>query len=620
MKVLISGSDQGGVANAAPGALGAKHSVVQGAHLHLARAPLDAQRAANSPEEVPARTRGRGEPESFDSVQALRSRFPRWTGEWLAGAVVSSQEERALVVLWLGLGDVVLAAMPAALSQAHAGAVRERIDHLSLALVAEVGVTPAVITAIRQGQLQPQQTRRTPGPIAPDEIPLRVWDEMFEAARLGGASDIHFSIPKLRDGNGTIRLRLSGRLREWRSKVSPTLLRSALTAAFGQRLVSGTATRSTVSWDAEIAFMTQHNAPNGTLWKGRCNGRPALNQYPTVVRLLESNPTRLPTLEQLGYVESHVDMLRTAVRRNSGVVVIFGSTGSGKSTTLRTFIAVETDTTSLAVYSAESPAEYVLPGVHQFSIPVEVNMTAEETAEKFLAALRDVVRMDPDVLMVGEIRDRESAGLVAEFANSGHRCYTTAHGDGAVDGLMRLCGEQIQMPAELLTGRKFLTASIYQRLLPRLCPSCRIEAADPKKGLPIRKQMLLRSKFGLSLSGMYVANPTGCPHCTPAVPGMKPDGRNGVALAAEVLLPDGAMREAAGRRDWSEVARLWRATRQAQFDDPDMMGKTAFECALYLAAQGIVSIVDVETEFEALESYEVQPIVPTRLPAKELVD
>jgi type II secretory ATPase GspE/PulE/Tfp pilus assembly ATPase PilB-like protein len=215
--------------------------------------------------------------------------------------------------------------------------------------------------------------------------------------------------------------------------------------------------------------------------------------------------------------------------------------------------------------------------------------------------------MDPDVLMVGEIRDHESAVLMSEFTQSGHRCYTTAHGDSAVDGLSRICGEQIQLPAELLAGARFLSASIYQRLLPTLCPHCKLPANDKEHGLPGATLDLLRKKFGLDAGTMYVARPRGCRECQPAVPGLHADGTKGVTVAAEVLEPNARMRELGAKRDWAGLHRAWRQTRRAGFGDGDMVGKTAYECALYLAARGLVSIVDVEREFEPLESYEIFP-------------
>lgn len=543
-------------------------------------------------------------PDAVQSVESLREAFPDWRGDCLEG-VVASDMGRTLAVLWLGLGDVALLGTPEALQASHAETVRDRVQaEFRLELKAEVKAPAAVVAKVIESA-GATVSRARAGKPSRETYQLVIYDEFISAAVRGRASDIHFSIRKGQDDKAFVALRMYGRYRPWKPAMAAHLARGLLGSAFGQRLIPKTNSRSELHWDNEVAFMTE-NVVDSVKWVGRCNGRADVQGYKLVTRLLESDPevASIPSLEGLGYVPSHIEILRMAVRRNYGAVVIFGSTGSGKSTTLRTFMVRETDPMSLATYSVESPVEYQMPGVTQFSIPVDVNMTSEDMAQKFLAVLRDVMRMDPDVLMVGEIRDHETAVLMSEFTRSGHRCYTTAHGDGAVDGLSRLCGEEIRMPAELLGGDRFISASIYQRLLPKLCVHCR-QPASGLTGLPGEKLQVLRQKFQLDPGTMYVGKEGGCTHCKPAVPGLRADGTRGVTVAAEVMVPNARMRELAAKREWAAVAKVWRQTRRAGFGDGDMAGKTAFECALYLASQGIISITDVEKEFEPIESYEI---------------
>lgn len=548
----------------------------------------------------------RRRPESVETLDGLKLALPEWKGECLEGAV-ASDASRTLAVLWLGLGDVVLLGTREALGNAHAMTVRERLrTDFTLQLQGDMSAPAAVVTAVVESAAAAASRARAGKP-SRDNYLLVIYDELIAAAVRARASDIHFSFKKQEHGNtAVIGLRMFGRYRPWRTDCSATLIRGLLGASFGQRLVGATNSKPDVHFANEIAFMTS-NQVDGKKYQGRCNGRPSVRGYKLVIRLLESDPQvdSIPTVPELGYVPSHCSLLEFAVRRNYGVIIVFGSTGSGKSTTLRTFM-VHVRNPDVA-YSVESPAEYEIPGVEQYSIPVDPNMTSEEMSQKFLAVLRDVLRMDPDALMVGEIRDHESAVLMAEFTQSGHRCFTTAHGDSAVDGLSRLCGEQIRMPAELLGGARFLGASIYQRLLPKLCPNCRLPACG-EHGLSAEKQDVLRKKFQLDPGTMHVARPGGCEQCVPDVPGLDADGTKGVTVAAEVLIPDGPMRELAAARNWAGLTRVWRETRRAGFGDGDMTGKTAFECSLYLASQGIVSIADIEHEFEPLESYEIVPV------------
>lgn len=542
--------------------------------------------------------------EPLDGLELVQRIYPSWKGECFGG-VVAPDMARSLAVLWLGLGDVALVGTPEALNNSHVKTVRERLmSDLHLIVVGERALSAAAVHRLAESG-SARSRRLEGGVISKENYHLVIYDEIVAAAVRGRASDIHFAIRKAND-SALIALRMFGRYRPWRTSMSATLLKSVLGSAFGQRLVAKTNSKPDLHFDNEIAFMTENQVDN-VKWMGRCNGRPDVRGYKLVIRLLESDPqvNTIPTLGQLGYVDSHCAMLEMAVKRNYGVIIIFGSTGSGKSTTLRTFMVRITDPDTVAAFSVESPVEYEMPGVAQFSIPVDVNMSSEDMAAKFLAALRDVLRMDPDVLMVGEIRDHESAVLMSEFTQSGHRCYTTAHGDSAVDGLSRLCGEQIQLPAELFAGARFLSASIYQRLLPVLCKECRIPA---REGLPAEKLDLLRRKFQLDPGTMYVARAGGCENCQPAIPGLAADGTKGVTVAAEVLTPNAKMRELAAARDWAALTRVWRQTRKSGFGEGDMTGKTVYECALYLASQGEISVLDVEREFEPLESYEIFPM------------
>ena len=541
-----------------------------------------------------------GGPAAVVSLAALNERLGRpWLGH-LTGIVAPSMFKQ-LIALNLGCGDAALLGTAEALGEAHAQTVRQMITETwAMNLVTEIVATPVVLDALSQ-RLSSQ------GGLSQDKLFLSVYDQIVEMAIAAKASDVHFT------GDDTagvinIHLRIYGQYRYWRTNKSKLVL-GALAAAFGQRSKSDTATKEQFNAVNPVAFMTSQDV-NGSSWEGRVNGRPHITGYAGTMRLLESTPKvdKIPTLEELGYSTSHQEIITGSVLRNFGLIILFGSTGSGKSTTLRTFMTRVSDPTRLKTYTAESPAEYVMPGVTQFSMPVDVTLKSEDIQAKFTALLRDLMRMDPDVLMVGEVRDQETGRLVSELTQTGHRCYTTAHGDGAVDGLARLCGGEIRMPPDTLAGSKFLSASLYQRLLPVLCPHCKIPATDSTNGLSTHKQRVLRDRYQLDAGTMFVANASGCSHCKPKIPGLEATGTLGVTVAVEILIPTPRMRTAIANRDWTGLDESWRAQRRAAFADGDMLGKTAFEHALWLVAQGRVSLLDVESEFEPIDSYEIRPI------------
>ena len=536
------------------------------------------------------------------NVATLKAALSAW-GQWLGtlSGVVAPEMAKSVIVLNMGAGDCVIAAASGALASVHMQTVRQRLlESWRFTIVEEVQVTTAVIDALHDRMAQSNALQY-------DDRHLAVYDNLVEQAVTAGASDMHFRTFDSTD-LGEVRLRLFGEITPWR--VMPRqLLLDAIGAAFGRRAKENTATKEQFSALVPVAFMTRQRIRGADI-EGRFNGRPHVSGYSATMRLIESSPRAedVPTLAQLGYSPSHIAQIEPAVRRDYGLIVIFGTTGSGKSTTLLAFMAGVTDLSKLAAFTVESPVEYVIPGATQYSLPVDVNATREETSRHFLAVLRDTMRQDPDVLMVGEVRDRETGSLVSEFVQTGHRSYTTCHGSGCVDGLLRLCSGEIQIEAETVAAPQYLSVSMYQRLLPKLCPHCKLPASDTKHGLSESKRQVLRTKFRLDPGTMYVANPGGCEDCKPRAARLKANGTYGVTVACEVLVPNAQIRAAIALRNWTEVERIWRAQRRAGFGDPDMLGKTAYEHGLYLVSQGLVSLNDLE-KVDHIESYEVWPML-----------
>lgn len=537
---------------------------------------------------------------SVSNLSALRAKLSQsWRG--LLDGVVANEFAERCVPLDLTCGQVALLVTPDMMDTAHFKLVRTRIErewqfrilHLMVGspeLVAEVYATCR--KRLDKGDVAPQKF---------DTRFLQLYDDIVAAAIEGAASDIHFETVH---GQGMVRLRVYGQLRPW-LEVSAELMLNSLGAAFGSRIKEGTASMEQFSSLVPINFMTRQQV-KGRKWEGRCNGRPHQTGYKLVQRLLESEVRvdKIPTLQQLGYSESQVNMLDMALLRQWGVILMLGATGSGKSTTLRTMMVHLPGGDRLARYSVESPAEYEMPGVIQYSVPVDVNDSNEAMTLKYTALLRDAMRQDPDVLMMGEIRDHQTARLAVEFAATDHRCLSTLHGPNVIGGLERLAGEEMAIPADTLGGASFLNAAVYQKLLPKLC-TCRIPATDPRHGIPDSKRDVLAKKYQLDLGTMFVARPEGCPACKPKVPGLAANGTVGVTVAAEILIPTAAMHSLIAARNWPGLRRAWRGQRRTSFASGHTLGKTAFEHGLWLASQGIVSLVDLEKEFEPIESYEV---------------
>jgi type IV pilus assembly protein PilB len=211
-----------------------------------------------------------------------------------------------------------------------------------------------------------------------------------------------------------------------------------------------------------------------------------------VIRLLDKSGGRL-TEEAIGLTGSDFDKYLQMLRHRSGMVLLVGPTGSGKTTTMYAIIN-RLNTPEICMTTLEDPVEYNVEGVHQ----VQVN---EKTGMTFAAGLRSILRQDPDIIAVGEIRDGETAEIAMRSAITGHRVFSTIHTNDALGTIDRLrdIGVEPYVIASALKG------VISQRLVRRICPNCR-EAYTPTEeevsaiGLPYRR-------------GIRFYRGTGCPDC-----------------------------------------------------------------------------------------------------------
>lgn len=328
--------------------------------------------------------------------------------------------------------------------------------------------------------------------------------------------------------------------------------------------------------------------------KLRYNSMPMLGGFDVVMRLLrlEDGGETLP-LPELGYEESQREDLVLATKMPIGAIVVSGVTGSGKSTTLKALVELDKNRHLRKTYSLEVPVEYKMFMVSQAI--VRQSVSAEDSGSAFVPYMRGLMRMDPDVIMVGEIRDQSTGKFARAMIESGHQLMTTVHAGSALGTIGRLASEAIGIPRDFLAERQTLAALVYQALVPTLCPECKLKAVSV---MPPRRLDLLERKFLLDPYSVCVANPTGCPNCQ----GM---GISGQTVAAEIVMPTSEMRQAILDNQSVKLEHIWREQRCSGFDDPDMHGKTAFEHGLYKVSQGLVDPIEVERAFSPMESYEV---------------
>jgi type IV pilus assembly protein PilB len=247
----------------------------------------------------------------------------------------------------------------------------------------------------------------------------------------------------------------------------------------------------------------------------RVSTMPAKHGEKVVVRIIDNERASV-NLEKLGFGYDTLKLFRKLIVKPNGIILVTGPTGSGKSTTLYSVLQ-ELNRDDVNICTVEDPVEYALSGVNQF----QVN---EKAGFNFANALRSILRQDPDILMIGEIRDGETARIATQAALTGHLVFATMHTNDAVSAITRLYNIGIE---PYLVGAT-LCGVLAQRLVRKLCPACK-KPVDPT---PHEKHAY--EKFGLPVEKLH--HPKGCPRCR----NLGYAGRIGLY---ELLVPDDPMIE-----------------------------------------------------------------------------
>jgi general secretion pathway protein E len=335
---------------------------------------------------------------------------------------------------------------------------------------------------------------------ASDEAPIIRWVNslLFQAAK-EGASDIH-----IRPGEKDIivRYRVDGVLREAKrapKKFQPSILaRTKIMAGLNiaeKRLPqSGRIRRKMAGRDVDMRVETAPTAAGESV----------------TIRLLDRSSVLLG-LADIGFAADQLETIRSIIKRPHGILLVTGPTGSGKTTTLYACIS-EINAPDINILTVEDPVEYQLEGISQTQVNSKIDLT-------FASGLRSFLRQDPDVIMVGEIRDRETAEVAITASLTGHLVFSTVHTNDAAGGITRL----VDMGIEPFLVASSLVGLLAQRLVRRPCYHC---------ARPVRPSDEILRELGLDprafFAGQYklpavkgqrppptgtVYEPVGCPEC-----------------------------------------------------------------------------------------------------------
>lgn len=289
------------------------------------------------------------------------------------------------------------------------------------------------------------QFRPTSGDVA------QLLASLIDYAISRSASDLHL-VP-LRDG-GHVRMRVKGELYS-HEKSFCTLDNHAKIISRLKVLASLDVTQRTQPQDGSFVVPIA----NEEIF-ARLSVMPTVHGEKAVIRLMNSNiPLRL---SELGLEDRSREMIERHARRSEGSILFAGPTGSGKTTTMYALLQ-ELAAQSLSVVSIEDPVEIQVPGVSQTSIDERRNLT-------YASCLRSILRQDPDVVLLGEMRDEESTKIAFQAALTGHLLLTTVHARDTIEALLRLRA----LNADLLSVAQAVSLIVCQRLLPSLCERCKV--------------------------------------------------------------------------------------------------------------------------------------------------
>ena len=253
---------------------------------------------------------------------------------------------------------------------------------------------------------------------------------------------------------------------------------------------------------------------------------PQVDGYIMVLRLLYNDTTEDLELTRLGYDPTQVEAIEYMKKRPTGVIVIGGPTGSGKSTTLqRVLSAIIHETQGRKhIITVEDPPEYPISGAVQ--TPVANADTEEARSREFQKAIKAAMRLDPDIIMLSEVRDNPTARLVIQAAMTGHQVWTTVHANSALAIIDRM--KDLGVQPELLSDPTIIAGLICQRLVKELCPHCKKPLTDHTDRFDSRD--LRRIMSVMPLEGVFIQG-EGCEHC-------RGSGVAGRTVVAETIITD----------------------------------------------------------------------------------
>ena len=322
-----------------------------------------------------------------------------------------------------------------------------------------------------------------------------------------GASDIHFDPT---DDGIVVRYRIDGVLNNF--YFLPMEIKQNITTRI--KIMAG-------------MNITETRLPQDGAIKDKMNGRDLdmrVSSLPTkrgekiVIRIMDYSMS-LKGIEYLCFSETNYNKVLKMLNFPNGIILVTGATGTGKSTTLYSFLQ-KLNTEGSNLITVEDPIEMDIKGVNQVQVNSEIGLD-------FATVLRSILRQDPNIIMIGEIRDSETAKIAVRAPITGHLVLSTIHTNNSLNTIERL----LDMDVERYLLASALTGIVSQKLARKLCDKCKI-----KRAVTVTEKNLFKTVLGIDVTEVFEANPSGCPNCN--------HGYHGRIAIQEVLLINQDIRDA----------------------------------------------------------------------------
>ncbi|MDD4937708.1 MAG: GspE/PulE family protein [Candidatus Shapirobacteria bacterium] len=361
--------------------------------------------------------------------------------------------------------------------------------------IREKNITSEVSKALNERKDEERDMKSAQEKVAVEAPVAKIVSTILEYAVKSRASDIHI---EPQEENVRIRYRIDGILQE--KYLLPRNVHDAVVSRI-KILASLKIDEKRVPQDGRFFFSVDGNDVDL-----RISTLPTTYGEKVVMRLLKKSQ-KVPTLPELGLRGLALKNLMSSIQRPHGIIIVCGPTGSGKTTTLYSILDIVA-TTKVNVVTIEDPVEYQMKGVNQVQVNVQAGLT-------FASALRSFLRQDPNVIMVGEIRDAETADLAINAALTGHLVFSTLHTNDASGVPPRL----LDMGAEPFLLVSSLNCVVGQRVLRKVCHECVTEVEIPEGSLAEIKNTLgpiydmIEDKFKKEGKKMMMSKVVGCEKC-----------------------------------------------------------------------------------------------------------